>query len=349
MAKAVALAISLVLLSLLVVAALVEGGLRLWVPGTRIEPIYEFTPGTARWKMMKPNLRGVIYGVPFETNNVGFRDTRPWSPDKGADELRITVLGDSYTASPGVAFESLYTQVAQRTLQEGLAGRRVRVMNLGVGGYNVVQYRDVLQEVALGLKPDYIVVGVFPSNDFENTTAQESRAVALGLRPPPTDEGLRSLYMYKAFGWKLEYLARAIADAARRRRAERPPAFGPGSDGWDENTSALIRLARIAHDHGIPVLAMLLPQAGDFRLQAERHDLLTQFCVANGLECLDMLEAFVGLGKPPRAWRVNVIDRHPNEHYHQVVGRRLAEYLAARVVGPGRPSGSAAGSQRARR
>ncbi len=321
--------IALAGLAVVVTTASIEGVLRLRIPASTVS-LFEYTTATPRFKVMKPDVRGVVYGVPFETNNLGFRDASPWSPDKQPDELRVAVLGDSYTVSAGVPFPAIYTQVLQSHLQERLSGWHIRVLNLGVGGYNPVQYLYVLKEVTLGLKPDYIIVGLFPSNDFDNRTYDENKAVALGLKPPPRDEGFRSLYVYKAFGWRVESLLASMASSLMRGPRDRTPAFGPGSDGWEENTSALVSLARTAAAEGLPFLAALLPEASNFQKQLERHRVVMRLCGTLGIECVDMLDEFVRVGIPERELRLNVIDGHPNAEYNRIVGARLGEYVASR-------------------
>lgn len=84
---------------------------------------------------MKPNIQGVVYGVPFETNNMGFRDKEPWTDTKMKNEFRILVLGDSYTVSAEVAFENIYSQLLEKMLQSRNSTHySFNVMNLGVGG-----------------------------------------------------------------------------------------------------------------------------------------------------------------------------------------------------------------------
>jgi hypothetical protein len=133
-------------------------------------------------------------------------------------------------------------------------------------------------------------------------------------------------------------------------RASRPPTpvFGPGSDGWGENTSALLSLVRTAKQDGIPVLVALLPEASDFQKQRERHARVMAFCHTHGVECVDMLEEFERVGIPERQLRLNVVDGHPNVEYNRIVGARLGEYLSGRwptaasarpVSGPDRRGG----------
>jgi lysophospholipase L1-like esterase len=345
--KGILLNVSLIALTILLIAGFSEGLLHLLVPGSNVS-VFEYTASTPRFKVMKPNIQGVVYGVPFETNNLGFRDQQPWGTDKDVDEFRILVLGDSYTVSAGVAYHSIYTQVLQQALQEKLPHRRVRVMNLGVAGYNPIQYLQVLREVGLALRPDYIIVGVFPSNDFDNTTYEENKAVAFGVQPPPKEEGISALYIYKAFGWRVENMARRLIGAVTANARERRPQFGPGSagwegGGWEHNASALLSVARVARESNIPLLLVLLPSTYSFEKQEGIHRIVRQFSIENRLECLDMLDELIKTGISPRRFRINLIDDHPNVEYNRIVGYRLGHYVTTRLGLPDNPEAKEAG------
>jgi len=84
------LGITISTVTFLLACALVEDFLRLFIPSSNVS-VFEYTTNTSRFKTMKTNIRGLVYGVPFETNNFGFRDNEPWSYDKVANEIRIAV------------------------------------------------------------------------------------------------------------------------------------------------------------------------------------------------------------------------------------------------------------------
>lgn len=99
-------------------------------------------------------------------NNYGFRD-KDFSHDKG-QKKRVIFLGDSFIMAGNVAPEMSIPKLLEEKLGEGF-----EVYNMGVHGYGPDQYLMVFQEVALGFAPDMIIIGIFPSNDFNDIYKNE--------------------------------------------------------------------------------------------------------------------------------------------------------------------------------
>src|SRR5438309_938127 len=97
---AVNFAIALILVVLGILG--LEAYLRLTIPASSSESIFQYTLATPRYKIMRPNTRITAWGKEFRTNELGFRDDKARVPEKFAGEFRIIVLGDSMTVSAGV-------------------------------------------------------------------------------------------------------------------------------------------------------------------------------------------------------------------------------------------------------
>jgi hypothetical protein len=82
-----------------------------------------------------------------------------------------------------VEFTDTYTSLLEARLQRTYPG--VRVVNLAVGGYNMLQYALVLEEIGMALDPDLILIGVSADNDFALDTYEDNYRVASGQQPPP--------------------------------------------------------------------------------------------------------------------------------------------------------------------
>jgi len=202
----------------------------------------------------------------------------------------------------------------------------VKVMNLAVSGYNIVQYELVLKEVALALQPDLVLVAVFPANDFSNETLEANLRRARGEPEPPAPRFPRSLYVYQAWGGKIEAkLASLLSGKA--------PAKGEGT-GWQDNTAALARIAQTAQAHRIPVLVTALPHTWSFRAELPLHDKVYRFCDANGIPTFNMIQAFIASGVKESSLRLNALDSHPNETYNLVAAGALAARLERALVLP---------------
>ncbi|MCC6157016.1 MAG: hypothetical protein IT350_03120 [Deltaproteobacteria bacterium] len=137
--------------------------------------------------------------IPIRINAAGFRDAEwPSAPD---DTLpRVATLGDSITFGSPIAAEQRYTDVLASLLAE--SGRPARVMNAGVNGYNVEQYRTLLEARGDGWRPRVVLVGLCQNDaeplapvDAETIDAAAGRAsLAARLRPYRLDVGQSYAY-----------------------------------------------------------------------------------------------------------------------------------------------------------
>jgi len=312
------LVVQFVLLGVFALAALaaVELYLRLTIPGSSKESIYEYTLATRRYKVMKPNATVVAWGKELKTNELGFRDAAPRSAPKRPGEFRIIVLGDSFTVSAGVDYRDIFTTLLEERLKEKYP--HVRVLNLAVGGYNVVQYAMVLEEVGLGLEPDMVVVALYPANDFSLDTYEENFRVASGLdAAEPEQPWHKTLYVYRAY---LSRLERFFAP-----KAEKPDR---SKDGWDQNVAALRAIGRMARSRNLPLAVVALPPTWSLAAQRPLFRRVDAECARLEAACLSLLEPLIASGIDRRALRLNALDAHPNEKYNAFVAAELTPFVA---------------------
>lgn len=316
-------AIHLSVFALLMLAAAIglEAYLRLTIPPSSSKSIYEYTLATPRYKVMKANAAVQAWGHELRTNNLGFRDRAAEIAPKQPGEFRIIVLGASFTVSAGVDFDAIYSSVVQKRLREAFP--RVKVINLAVGGYNIIQYALVLQEVGLALDPDLVLVAICPEDDFGLGIYEANYRVASGQASPvPELAWYEKTYVYRAYGARLESKIRRLLeepdpDATRRARAA-----------WEQNSAALESITALAAARDIPVRAVLLPLTWNLERQRDRFGRVENLCRRLGLECLSLLEPFIASGIAESSLRLNAIDGHPNERYNAMVAGPLAADLA---------------------
>ena len=113
----------------------------------------------------KGNYSGTFWGVPFKTNQYGFRDEPdfPKTPEPG--EYRILSLGDSIgfgycNESRVIAIEHTFSSVLEDELNRSGLGSydRVEVLNLSVSGYDTLQEVEFLKEKGLAYGPDVVLI-----------------------------------------------------------------------------------------------------------------------------------------------------------------------------------------------
>jgi lysophospholipase L1-like esterase len=327
--------INLAVFAALALAALgaAELWLRLTVPPSSEESIFEYTLATPRYKVMRPGASIVAWGKELRTNDLGFRDDSPSIPAKQPGELRIVVLGDSMTVSAGVDHAAIFTTLLEKRLRAAHPG--VQVINLAVGGYNIEQYEMVLHEVALGLKPDFVLVAICAENDFTVHTIEGNRRVAMGLEAPPSLEGVESLYVYRAY---LNSAFSGIGRLLERATGTARASSGGAGSGWERNSAALHRIVRDTRAQGLPIAAVVLPQAHKYERQQAQFARIASLCRQEGLECLDLLQRFGARGVPPSSLGLNPLDRHPNDRYNALVAEELAPFVERMLGAADRPS-----------
>jgi hypothetical protein len=108
-------------------------------------------------------------------NSEGLRD-RPYAVEKPADTYRIVVLGDSFSEAIQVNEDQTYWSGIEKNLSScpGLNGKKVEVINFGVGDYGTAQEYLTLKRHAIAYKPDLVLLQIFTGNDIVNNSKELS-------------------------------------------------------------------------------------------------------------------------------------------------------------------------------
>jgi len=107
------------------------------------------------------------FSVPVEINTQGWRDAEHQIA-KPAGTYRVLVFGDSFMEAYSVRLEDTFAQQLQLLLSRApeLRGKRVEVINLGVGGYGTLQEYLAYTEYGQQYDPDLVLVGFYVANDL---------------------------------------------------------------------------------------------------------------------------------------------------------------------------------------
>ncbi len=97
----------------------------------------------------------------MQTNQEGFRNIEDidWSDDV----VRILAIGDSQTFGPYLANEDTWPSWLEKTMRHRY-GTHIQVLNAGIPAYTIEDELEYLKEKGLGIRPDMIVLGVFPND-----------------------------------------------------------------------------------------------------------------------------------------------------------------------------------------
>ncbi len=199
---------------------------------------------------------------------------RALSRAKGADELRVFVLGGSAAAGLGFSPNVTFARHLERICAELLPERRVAVVNLGIVAISSRQVRQAAEDVCARYEPDLLVV-YSGNNEFLEPHAEK---YARATRGPVARAraALGETHLFRLLsGARPEPPARDLAehDAAQRelrltqREIVRAIEMDAGEvdrvvDEYERNLDAVARTAR---DAGVPLLLLSVASNWEWR------------------------------------------------------------------------------------
>jgi hypothetical protein len=182
--------------------------------------LLEFHPelgfrGVPGFRGTRSDARGAF---PLALDSSGLRgsDLSDAEPTSGA--LRVVVLGDSFLFAPGLRDEDLMTSRSVAALAE--RGIRAEVANLSASDYGTGQELLLLRLLGPRLRPEVVVLVLYPGNDLANNSLAlaGTTAVSVGdyIRPYVVEESgrLRVRWTHPLRSW-LRRHSRLFAVAER--------------------------------------------------------------------------------------------------------------------------------------
>ncbi len=148
--------VSLILLSLFLTVSVVEVSLRL-----RNLPHMRYELFGMSMELDRQLLYRVVPHSRSDINGAGYRDRE--FLEKEPNERRVLIFGDSILMSLNLPLEN----TIPRFLQTDLGGS-YQLFNMGIYGYGPDQELLRLREEGFALKPDLVLLVLFPSNDFND-------------------------------------------------------------------------------------------------------------------------------------------------------------------------------------
>jgi lysophospholipase L1-like esterase len=90
------------------------------------------------------------------------------SEPKHPGSIRVAVFGDSIVFGQGVDEDSTLAAQLEKSLKDRAAGKSWEVINAGIRGYNMGDYRIIFKPRIISLKPDLLVFVITEINDAES-------------------------------------------------------------------------------------------------------------------------------------------------------------------------------------
>src|SRR6516164_523555 len=180
----------------------------------------------------RPFAHAHLMGVDVATNSLGHRDYE-YPVERQPGVPRIMMLGDSFVEGWGVAFDETITKRLERMFRD--SGRKVEVMNTGVGNYGSVQEVEAFMTRDTKFNPDIVVLNFdfrsaipVPRYEYDNWLGRHSAALVFLMG------GLDSFFRLAG--------ANGEWDQAYLDLFDKP--------GWPAAKAAIHRLADYCRQHG---------------------------------------------------------------------------------------------------
>jgi len=255
------------------------------------------------------------WAVASRYNSLKFRE-RPLRP-KAPGVRRVMVLGDSFTEGQGVKEKDTLVRRLEGRLRE-TEPESWEVLNCGRRGTDFPALHDAFEAV-LPFDPD-ILVYAFVLNDADQSPAFHARqsylddwiidhgAMVEAVEPP-------------GLGFFEPRLLAFVGDRITSYRVGRETTrwylemYGePNREGWERTQGFIRDMNQRMRERGSRFVLMSWPLLvgvdGSYPF-VPIHETMRRFCVKEGIEYLDLLDAFRGL-KSESLW-VHPVDRHPND------------------------------------
>ncbi len=254
------------------------------------------------------NASAILQSVTIRTNRWGLRG--PPVPSRDPNIRRILFLGGSITLGWGVKEEDTLEEQLRRKF--AAAGRKVEVLNGGVGNYNAERYVERFFTKLKGLMPSDIVVQYF-LRDAEH------------LDPGGGNYLLRHSVLAASLWIAASRLTGKWGDSLKEHYRI---VYREDQLGYRKMQSALKKLADYAKKNNIRLYLAMTPDIHNLREYPFRyiHERMRRIAVAYGYTFVDLFPALATL-PAERLWAMQG-DPHPNALGHRLSAEALFPVLA---------------------
>jgi lysophospholipase L1-like esterase len=335
---------------------LAEIGVRMFCPQETGPPRFAFDPVLG--EIPVPQQKGRqqrpgVYDFTYSNNSKGFRGSREYGP-KQPGQVRILLLGDSFTYGLGVNDDQTFGAVLER----GLRAQHLdaEVINAGVPGKGTDYQLKFFQAAGAGLQPDLTVLCFFP-NDFEDnargdyfTVGPQGELSAKSLQP--VQGGLKSLLNhFPGYNWLISWsqAANLVKQAMVTYLVKHAKGSGPAAAGLVVSYAGVNNFANEANrkltniylaqlmeqvkQAGSRLLVVYIPLAAQveaYRGKPEAspdEQALKEIIAARGGALLSLTPVLAAAPEP--VGRLYYAEGHWTPKAHQVVGACLGKHLSA--------------------
>ncbi|MBL4710599.1 MAG: SGNH/GDSL hydrolase family protein [Flavobacteriales bacterium] len=255
---------------------------------------------------LKPNIDSHFKLSTFKTNSQGCRD-KEYSISKPDKTIRGLVFGDSYTMGSGVEIENVYHSVMEQALNEQSDSINYEFINFGVGGYNLLNYKGLMEEKAVEYDPDFILIGYCAFNDFF-------------LPPDKHYEGNYKVKIKKSRGTPFYscYLCGLIERAFASTTTKQMFGIKPKEKAFVDQMFK--EYSEFSKANNIPIIISVLAVLGDNGNLAIIQEIATKYKlpITDSYGMIDPTEL--------SAYTISKLDHHPNAKAHKVYADDILDF-----------------------
>jgi lysophospholipase L1-like esterase len=286
-------------------------------------------PGSARLYGYPAKAKGYAGGVAFRTNSSGFR-----GPDlvdfDGKRDFVILVLGDSYAFGYGVESAQAFPALLETRLRGEHPGRRVRVINLGIPGYDTSQELAVLREWGPQLHPQLVLLQ-YHLNDIQRhpETDDGVRGTPRRAAEPGVAGAERRMHLLRFLLPRLAAVARPLGLPVKTTATAEIGDYVANEPAWQHNQQTLQEVFKAARSMGARIGVLVVPYLvalNDRHPPAPAYQAVLRFCATNGIPAVNALDYFKG-HRAGHMW-INAFDGHPNVAGHTLLAQAAADLVA---------------------
>jgi lysophospholipase L1-like esterase len=264
----------------------------------------------------RPDRNGIYMGVPVATNALGLRD-REITLAKEPGVTRVLMLGDSLTFGWGVALEDTPAKILERKLARD--GKRIEVINAGVGNYNTSMEVAYFLDKGRKLAPDIVVLNYFINDAEETPRMNESALVRISAASV--------LLMGKADAFARAYLG------GKDWKSYYSELYAHGKPAWEKTRTAIGALAEYCRRNGVGLLVADYPELHELNDYpfADVSRKIAAVAAVNRVPYVSLLPA-VAHHVPSSLW-VSPTDAHPNRIANEAFAREIERALRLHYPG----------------
>jgi lysophospholipase L1-like esterase len=267
-----------------------------------------------------PNSEAVLMGVPVRINSHGFRDPE-YPVAKPADTFRILLLGDSLTFGWGVRASDRFSTLLEQDLSQlvkTVTGKKLHIVNTGIGNYNTVQEVNLFRDIGRKFKPDLVILNFF-INDAEDIPTKRAPAI------------LKYSYFAMWLWGRFDTIGR-MSGRQLTYRDYYTQLYEEDHNGWINARQALAELKQLSLEDRFHLMVTILPElheVGNRYGFASIHSRISRAAQQAGADgVLDVADVFTEETTPESLW-VSPGDAHPNAMAHRIIASALAQFLVA--------------------